>query len=105
MVGGYATNLHGFQRYTGDIDIWIEETPENRRRLRAAFLECGMGDYYMMDKIQFVPGWTDFRLKNGLRRRLVFLFCRPLCAFKHLLLSKQLKVTRNRYRKADFVKV
>jgi hypothetical protein len=21
MVGGYANNLHGFQRYTGDIDI------------------------------------------------------------------------------------
>jgi hypothetical protein len=23
MVGGYATNLHGYQRYTGDMDIWI----------------------------------------------------------------------------------
>lgn len=23
MVGGYATNLHGYQRFTGDIDIWI----------------------------------------------------------------------------------
>jgi hypothetical protein len=23
MVGGYATNLHGYQRYTADIDIWM----------------------------------------------------------------------------------
>ena len=24
MVGGYATNLHGYQRFTGDIDIWLK---------------------------------------------------------------------------------
>jgi hypothetical protein len=67
MVGGYATNLHGYQRFTGDIDIWIEDTHENRHRLRKAFVECGMGDYYMLETMQFVPGWTDFHLMNGLR--------------------------------------
>lgn len=67
MVGGYATNLHGFQRYTGDIDIWIEDTLENRKRLRNAFAECGMGDFYMLETMQFVPGWTEFNLMNGLR--------------------------------------
>jgi hypothetical protein len=30
MVGGYATNLHGFQRFTADMDIWINDTAENR---------------------------------------------------------------------------
>ncbi len=67
MVGGYATNLHGYQRYTGDIDIWIADTLENRRHLREAFAESGMGDYYMLETMQFVPGWTDFHLNNGLR--------------------------------------
>jgi len=67
MVGGYATNLHGYQRFTGDIDIWIEDTTENRQRLREAFIESGMGDYYMLETIQFIPGWTDFYLMNGLR--------------------------------------
>jgi len=67
MVGGYATNLHGYQRFTGDIDIWIEDTTENRQRLRKAFIECGIGDYYMLETMQFVPGWTDFHLTNGLR--------------------------------------
>lgn len=67
MVGGYATNIHGFQRYTGDIDIWIEDTIENRQQLRVAFRELEMGDYFMMETIQFVPGWTDFMLNNGLR--------------------------------------
>ena len=67
MVGGYATNIHGYQRYTGDMDIWIQDTPDNRRYLRKAFKEAGMGDYFMMDTIQFVPGWTEFKLNNGLR--------------------------------------
>lgn len=67
MVGGYATNLHGFQRYTGDLDIWIDDTIENRLNLRKAFAAADMGDYFMMETIQFVPGWTDFRLNNGLR--------------------------------------
>jgi hypothetical protein len=67
MVGGYATNLHGYQRYTGDIDIWLEDSHENRHHLRQAFVECGMGDYYMVETMQFVPGWTEFRLMNGLR--------------------------------------
>ena len=67
MVGGYAANLHGYHRFTGDIDIWLEDTALNRQRLRAAFMACGMGDYFMLDRIQFVPGWTDFHLLNGLR--------------------------------------
>jgi predicted nucleotidyltransferase len=67
MVGGYATNLHGYQRYTGDIDIWIDDNVENRQHLRKAFVACGMGDYYMLETMQIVPGWTDFHLMNGLR--------------------------------------
>lgn len=26
LVGGFATNFHGYQRYTGDVNIWIEDT-------------------------------------------------------------------------------
>ena len=26
-----------------------------------------MGDYFMMERLQFIPGWTDFRLNNGLK--------------------------------------
>lgn len=67
MVGGYATNIHGYQRYTGDMDIWIADDPVNRRHLRLALKQAGMGDYFMMETIQFVSGWTDFKLNNGLR--------------------------------------
>ncbi|HZI02348.1 MAG TPA: nucleotidyltransferase [Flavisolibacter sp.] len=67
MVGGIATNLHGYQRTTNDVDVWIEDTIENRRQLRTAFREYGMGDYDMMERMQFVPEWTTFHLNNGLQ--------------------------------------
>jgi predicted nucleotidyltransferase len=67
MVGGYATNLNGYQRYTGDMDLWIEDTAENRRSLRTAFRNCEMGDFYMLETMQIIPGWTSFNLNNGLK--------------------------------------
>lgn len=67
MVGGIATNLHGYQRATDDADIWIDDTRINRQNLRLAFKEYGMGDYDMMERMQFVPGWTYFNLNNGMR--------------------------------------
>ncbi len=67
MVGGYATNLHGYQRFTGDMDIWIKDTLGNRQSLRSAFNDCNMGDYPMIEYMQFIPGWTEFHLNNGLR--------------------------------------
>lgn len=67
MVGGVATNFNGYQRTTDDIDIWIDDTPENRENLRKAFKLRDMGDYYMLKTMQIVPDWTNFRLNNGLR--------------------------------------
>lgn len=66
MIGGFASNLHGHQRFTGDMDLWLEDTRENRARLRQAFAECGMGDYPQLETLKFIPGWSPFRLNNGL---------------------------------------
>lgn len=66
MVGGYAINFHGFQRFTGDMDIWLKDTPENRVNLRKAFVSNNMGDYPMIANMQFVAGWTEFKLNNGM---------------------------------------
>ena len=40
MVGGYATNLKRLSTITDDIDVWIEDTLENRQKFRIAFKEC-----------------------------------------------------------------
>ncbi|MEO8794250.1 MAG: hypothetical protein ABI390_02225 [Daejeonella sp.] len=67
MIGGVATNLHGYHRTTEDIDIWIEDSAENRTKLRKVFNEYGLGDFESFKTLQFVPGWTYFHLDNGIR--------------------------------------
>lgn len=72
-VGGYAINMHGYQRFTGDMDLWIKDTIENRANIRKAFRNCNMGDYEMMETMQIVPGWTSFNLNNGLKLDLMLM--------------------------------
>lgn len=67
MVGGFATNLHGYQRFTEDVDLYIEDTLENRKKLRQAFKDLGLGDFEPIERIEFIPGWVDFQLDNGVR--------------------------------------
>lgn len=67
MIGGVATNLHGYYRTTADIDMWIEDSIENRKKLQQVFKDIGMGDFDSLLKIEFIPGWTDFYLGNGVR--------------------------------------
>ena len=65
MIGGFATNLHGYSRATKDIDLWIEDTLDNRKKLRIALKEQGSGDYDVIETMDFIPGWTDFQLNFG----------------------------------------
>lgn len=30
LIGGYAVNFHGYNRVTGDMDVWLKPTDENR---------------------------------------------------------------------------
>jgi hypothetical protein len=43
VIGGIASVLHGVPRATFDLDILIEATPENARRLLGALLSAGLG--------------------------------------------------------------
>ena len=36
VVGGFAVIQHGYLRTTGDIDVLIEDSPENQRRVKKA---------------------------------------------------------------------
>ena len=65
LMGGFATNLHGFQRFTGDMDLLIEDTFEKRKRLRKAFNAYGSDDLEMLETIPFIPDGQNFYLDNG----------------------------------------
>jgi len=43
VVGGYAVALHGYPRYTKDIEIWIELAPANASRIVRALEQFGFG--------------------------------------------------------------
>lgn len=41
IVGAHALAAHGLPRATGDIDVWIDRTPENASRVWQALIEFG----------------------------------------------------------------
>lgn len=41
IVGAYALAAHGIPRTTGDLDIWVEATPENAEKVLSALLQFG----------------------------------------------------------------
>lgn len=43
VVGGYAVALHGHPRYTKDLDVWIELSPDNAENIINALEEFGFG--------------------------------------------------------------
>ncbi len=42
LVGGYAVILRGYNRTTGDMDVWVNKTPENYQKLSKAFYSFGL---------------------------------------------------------------
>ena len=43
VVGGYAVAFHGYPRYTKDLDVWIELSPENADNIIKALEAFGFG--------------------------------------------------------------
>ncbi|MBI4025829.1 MAG: nucleotidyltransferase [Verrucomicrobia bacterium] len=43
VIGGIASTLYGVPRATFDLDVLIEATPDNARKLLDALLETGLG--------------------------------------------------------------
>jgi len=41
VVGGFAVNFHGYNRTTGDLDLWVSNSPENLSQLGHAFDQMG----------------------------------------------------------------
>jgi len=61
LVGGYSVVLHGYSRTTGDMDLWVERTSENYKRIIKAFQIFGMSLFDMTES-NFLshPIWDVF---------------------------------------------
>jgi hypothetical protein len=66
MVGGIATNLHGYSRTTADIDLWIRDSKLNRHNLLLALQNIGLNYLDDLENYQFIPGWASFKTLSGI---------------------------------------
>lgn len=65
LVDDFATTLHGVTRISADIDIWIKDDSHNRKNLRKAIKELGLGDFEELETTDLIPGWTSIYLDSG----------------------------------------
>lgn len=93
LVGGYAVIFHGYSRTTGDLDIWVNQTFENYRKLEKAFSSFGM-PVFDMTKDNFLNNPNID----------VFTFGRPPVCIDIMNKIKGLQFN-DCYRKADIIKV
>ena len=55
LIGGYAVNYYGYNRVTGDMDIWLAPDNDNKEMLLKALASLGFDE----DGINTIRSW-DF---------------------------------------------
>jgi hypothetical protein len=62
LVGGYAVILHGYERVTADMDIWVRCTSENYKKIVLAFRTFGLSLFDMtLENFLNTEKWDVFR--------------------------------------------
>ena len=56
LVGGYAVTIHGYPRYTDDMDIWVNPATENAARLVSVFDQFGLASFNLTEADFSQPG-------------------------------------------------
>lgn len=58
LVGGYAVGFYGHPRYTGDLDIWISNAPENAMRMVKVMEDFGFSSLGLKSSDFQTPGYV-----------------------------------------------
>ncbi len=66
LVGGFAVNYHGFSRATGDVDLWLEDSEVNRKKLVAALKENNVEGGEAFLTYPFISVYYELLLGNGI---------------------------------------
>jgi hypothetical protein len=72
VFNGFDVNFYGFNRYTADLDLWIDPSPSNLETLKQTMLQLGFEE---SDKLK------DFLLQKMWKRLICYLklpYPRPL---------------------------
>ena len=70
LIGGYAVIHYGYERTTGDMDIWLQTGNDNRDKLLKAFKEFGIEevDIYQLRQMDFTNPVPVFFIGETPRR-------------------------------------
>ena len=66
IVGGFAVNRYGYNRATGDLDIYLRDTKENRKNLIEAIDEMGYGRYDVLIDTPIIAGYCEIMMDDGM---------------------------------------
>lgn len=110
LIGGYAVIYYGYERTTGDMDIWLQPDNNNRDKLGKALTEFGIQTSYISHLSQIDFSQIQFFFFGEKPRRIDFLtkihlvefdeaFAKanhfpladqlvPIIHYQHLILSK-----------------
>jgi hypothetical protein len=58
IVGGHAVAVHGYPRFTGDLDVWIAADPENAVRMARVLADFGFASVKFSAKDFARPGYA-----------------------------------------------
>jgi hypothetical protein len=65
LVGGFAMAFHGYVRATNDLDLWIQDTPENLTNFRNTLIHSGVVGLDRVNAIELIAGFSEFKIGNS----------------------------------------
>jgi hypothetical protein len=66
LVGGLAVNYHGHSRTTADVDIWIDDSDNNREKLVKALNAFGVEGAEAFLTYPLIAGYAEILLNGGI---------------------------------------
>ena len=64
LVGGMATTFHGYVRTTQDLDLWVDNSPENKERLIQSLKNVAVVGAEHLRNIPLIAGWSTVTIGN-----------------------------------------
>lgn len=71
LVGGFAMAFHGYVRATHDLDLWLKDDAGNIELFKKALTENGVVGLDKIGALDFVPGFTEFKICFAKKRLLI----------------------------------
>src|SRR6185436_452722 len=66
LVGGLAVNYYGYARSTGDVDLWLDDSDDNRKKLVSTLTDFGVEGANVFLTLPLIAGYSEILLTNGI---------------------------------------